>query len=481
MENSKLVRLVSSLKATEFDLLGDYLKSPFLNRHASLISLYEYLKLHYPKLEHSGISKEAAQRFVFKEVGTDNRLRQLFHKMCKAIEDFFVQLELRKKEEAYDRILIQELGRRQLYKPFKKAILGKIASMQLSKTVSLDYHQDLGHYIGLLLSHPDTRKFRGGGAEVKFLIENQLRSRELNHLRYQVELINRQNTLGKGDNEVKLIPIELQHQEKSKYIYSLYESVRDLLESGEDLVKYAQVKQQYDELQDILSWKDKKDLYHYLQNYLIQIFNKGDEKALAKVFELVKFGYEKALILDNGRVTDATFTNVVATAVANKDFDWALGFMTTHKEFLEPRIKDQAVELAKTYYHYHRGEFKEALHLTGTKILRYLPSYGFRIKSLTVRSAFQLCMQDKRYASVLKNEVQAFEKYLRRKKLINHSRRKAYLNFISLVKKILLLPYVGKQLEERVGILLQLVKDTPELVYRKLLEEKIEQILKGQV
>ena len=116
MQNSKLVQLLNNLDRETFTKLGSFVESPFFNKNERLIRFYHYLNRYYPGLFSPQLKKEKVHQYVFdKKKYSDDRMRQLMHKMMVLTESFLAVHEALSSESSKARLLLQALDKRNLY------------------------------------------------------------------------------------------------------------------------------------------------------------------------------------------------------------------------------------------------------------------------------------------------------------------------------------------------------------------------------
>ena len=83
----------------------------------------------------------------------------------------------------------------------------------------------------------------------------------------------------------------------------------------------------------------------------------------------------------------------------------------------------------------NKKEFEEVIDCL--QEVRFLPSYGFRVKSLEMRSSVELVIKSNQGFDYLSYKLNAFDQFIRRNKRITQTRKSSYLNLIKFTRRML--------------------------------------------
>ena len=117
-------------------------------------------------------------------------------------------------------------------------------------------------------------------------------------------------------------------------------------------------------------------------------------------------------------------------------------------------------------WYYKKGEFEKAIEM-------FQHSFGVQLellkaKSLLIRAWYELYEKNDNYYDMLSNQIEAFEKYIRREKSIPESLSEGYLKFIKCTMKLLnKREGIEKETELKARIL-----NEPNVVFKNWLLEK---------
>ena len=439
MHNSKFIRLLGTLTPEEFRRFEIFLKSPFYNTNKNLLRLLQYIGRYHPRLTSPKLAKEKVWKFLYPKEGyDDNRLRQRIFMLSKLLENFLTTIELEGRTDDQKSLFLKALDKRGLHADFTKNIRQKIQRLEAESIKNPSTYQQLHQYYQQLYFHPDTPKFQAGGTELRECIHNLDQYFILKKLEYGCEAASREVLFSEAYPDWLLERIQEGTKElpelESALAVRLYQDLIQLQKQEKNQALFTQIKTLFINQANALSPEQRISIYQYLSNYAARRVNTGERQYYAELFDLTKMALRYHIIIEQDRITDATFTNTVVMASVLKEFDWAKQFMNQYQTLLEPKVFNSAFHLAMAYWHYHQQNQLEVLsHL---RDVYFLPSYGYRVKSLRTRSFYELFQQDDSYYEPVLAEINSFEQYIRREKTTTTYRKQSYLNLVSYLKKL---------------------------------------------
>ncbi len=133
MHDSKLLNLLRSIEPEEIHWFQKFLKSPFYNHHELPNTLFQYISKYYPELDSPKLSKEKAFKKLYpKETYSIQKMRKAMYELSVLVEEFLVAMRIRNKAVQKKKLLVAELGERNVYEQFKKGtkeLLGKLEAL----------------------------------------------------------------------------------------------------------------------------------------------------------------------------------------------------------------------------------------------------------------------------------------------------------------------------------------------------------------
>ncbi len=478
MTSSKLFRFLSSLSSEELRSFRKFLESPYFNTNEILVNLFNWLRPHYPNFTNSKLTKENCFRKLYpkEKKFTLSKVNDNLSKLTKLAEQFMTHESVRSSEEKFNTLLVETLGERQLFADFKKAT--QKVTLPISSINITDWQQ---HYkqLSVMLNyyhHPET-------------YQAELDSSYLEKIDYHIDELYNLLKLGigyeilsskiiKGESSELDLPLSVQRIIASQKNTSNLEVkiFIDLItthfhtnpkEILDKIVKNFSIEP------NPLTEKDRITLFIYILNQGIAL-NRRNVISRLELLHLYQIGLEKKYLLVNGQIPDVTYTNIALLFCAEA-IDSAEGFIEEYKILIPEEQREAAYIFASGYLLYHQGKYSECIQkLKDVKFPKR--AYSSRVKSIIIRSWFELFLSGKNVYISLKSHIDTFDRFLRRKEDLQSDVTDGYLNFLSLLKKIIKL-IQEKRFNENKDDLTKRVKLTAPLILRdwllKILEEDI--------
>ena len=440
MQKAKLLVLLKSLNKEEFRRFYKFVKSPWFNTNPGVVQLYEYLRPHYPAFTSPKLTKELAFRQIFPgEPYLDTRMRTLISLLSKLVDEFLVELEFQRDPALKKNILVEAVSKRELYPHFTQLINDLLKQLENQPQRDMDYYHAKMRWHQELFFHPQTSKYSLEHHHLQETVINLDQFYLLAKLRFALEIANRKKILAVDFDNFMLSEIlekiSTPDLVKSNPVVGLYVAILNLHEKGRNDELLAHVKQQLEEYAPLLSRSQIQVILTNLINHTIQIYNTGAQEYLNHQFELYQFGIDNDLVVEEGKISEAAYTNIVVIGSILKKFEWVQMFIEAYTAYLDPAISEQAQQLGEAYLHYHQGDYD-----TTIRKLMDVPfvevTYGFRARGLLLRTYFECMLLDRDYYELLSSHFASFRKYLRRNPTIGEQRKLAYTNLISLSQKL---------------------------------------------
>lgn len=440
MQKSKLLILLKSLSKEEFRRFYKFVQSPWFNTNKGVIQLYEYLRPYYPSFDSSKLTKELAFQKIFPgEPYLDTRMRTLISLLRKGVEDYLVELEFEKEPVLKKNILVEAISKRDLYPFFIQLIEDLLNSLDHQSQRDMDYYQTKMRWHQSLFFHPQTSKYSLDHHHLQETVKHLDQFYLLAKLRFTLEMVNRKKILAVDFDNFMLAEILDKINDpqivEDYPVVGLYMDILNLHEYGQNDELLKKVKQQLEAHAHLLSISQLQVILTNLINHTIQVYNTGAQAYLDHQFELYQFSIDKDLILEDGRISEATFTNIVVIGSILKKFEWVEEFIPLYVAYLDPAISEQAQNLGEAYLYYHQGDYDSTIgKLMNVPFVEV--TYGFRARGLLLRTYFEYMLKDVDYYDLLQSHLSSFRKYLKRNPTIGQQRKEAYTNLISLTQKL---------------------------------------------
>lgn len=435
MQQSKHIQLLRTLTKKEFRRLRKLLQSPFFTTNPNLLVLYDLLKKYYPAFDASKLTKEKTFKQLFaNKAYDDNKMRGILKEFTRLIEDFLLWQEAKLKPANRQKQLLKVYAKRNLFDWYKRGRTRHITSLETKPYRDLEYYEELIDLEAAYLYHPDRQKFDKSDNTLAHLMEAIDKRFILSKLRYGFEMQNQERILQKEYDLHfwELVEVEIAKPNKNRVI-ELFSLLVKLFANEADSL--AILEQSFFNHIGELRLIDAQLVHDYTINYLIRKVNLGHTHFSTKTLEWYKFGLKNHLPLQNGKISEAAFGNIIIYACREKEFAWAKNFMDTYKEKINSKQSNQVLQFNLGLWHYYKGELDDAF-----SVLRsydFHDSFQIKVRFNTLRILFEQFLVDDSFYDTLMQNAKAFQKYLNRTELFSPAIITANKNTIELIKALI--------------------------------------------
>ncbi len=440
MQKSKLIRLLKVLDADEFKGFPKFINSPFFNSNKQYLPLYRYLTKYYPDFDSPKLTKELAFKKCFpNKKYSYNTMSNLMSGLANLTEEYLLNIQFQKTRYDKKKTLVKALGERKdcydLYEKYNTTLVQEVKSRTIN---DMAYHQNLRELNHDFYFHPTTNRQAIGSQGVQGIMDDLDIFYAQIKLLYLLEMKSRAYLL----NEAYEFTIEEKNiQEKETYfeqaclICLIYLKLLKLYELVEDKKKFEEAKNLFSENIERISETERTNFLLHLLNYSIRRMNKGNVEYIKETLELYKLGLAFHLLIEENRIAEMTFSNIVSTGIKYKEFIWVKNFILDYKHLLDEEEKEDATLLSLAFLSFAQEKYS----LTIDLLINHPFDKPFQItnaKSLLIRTYFEQFLLDDSYFELLIAQTYAFEKYVRRHKEISKEKSNRRLNFIQFTRRL---------------------------------------------
>jgi hypothetical protein len=486
MGKHKIDGLLKALEPAERKAFVKFLTTGYFNTNQSFHRAFHALCRLYPDGFHRDAIDWASvyQRTFLKPAPNAHALENLRSSLHHLLEDFFIiQESLGKTPGDGCKRQRSELLSRALSKRHAFEALEAEAFRFMAKADSLPY-RDADDYLVLhqiqhsLLSHPFAHKFKPGWSGAESSMHNLDVFFVLTKLEYMADAANRRKFLAEKPLPVRLFEAIRQIVETDTSLpvaAKIYLEIIQLHSAKHSDAHYCRLKNWL--LQDLasptVSHHQQREVFYHLVNFAIHRYDKGDAAFLPEQYELYRLGHERALLLDNGKLSESTFTNAVVAGTAMKELTWTENFIRTSLYLLDDNRRHSAAYFAEAHLLFHRGEHE----LLDEKFRDIPPmplQHGFRLHLLRIRNYYECIRQGKITHKYLESLCTAYAQRMKHSKALSQEKKDGYRLFVR---------YLARLIQNRTNLetLKQLRQDTQEhqrqFILKNWLAEKIEEAI----
>lgn len=435
MRQSKLVKSVNALNAWELRHLGDFVHSPFFNKHPRVTRLFELLIAGAAPRGAGELNRERIFAELFPgEPFHEQRFKDLLSLCMKTLRSFWTHFRLRQDEVATGMALVEEMRDRDQENEFEKAcrqvekVLQKSnEKMHIIRMKELALQESKINYLS-------TRHSRKVEDSLQVLSDQLDTYYLMAKLKYGVEMANRQNVLGQQFalgllepvlDHLKAHPGLLERNSDLRLYFLIYTFVRE-----EDPAAFARFLAEVPVEGQRFSQIERRELYTYAMNFCIQQFNKGKRHYLQTLLQLYQLALGDDTLLEEGWLSHWNYKNIVSAGLKAGDFTWTAEFIEGYK----PRVRPDERENAYTYnlasLHFAQHNYSEAL-----RLLQHVEFqdvfYHLGAKVMLLKSFYEL-----REDEALANLCDSFRLYLKRNKTLSQYHYTVNYNLVTFTRRL---------------------------------------------
>ena len=483
MKKIKAIQLIISFNTLEMKRFSRFIRSPYHNNNNRIVKFFDYIKEYHPNYQDCNLEKKRFYKVVLQEDFSDTKWRNLCSEFNTRVEDFLLNEHLKQNKTKKQHLLTGVLGERN-YSRFKNetVLLIKELEQDTHYKTSKDYLllYQLNHKLWF---HLETEKFTLNALPLTksreyfkcFVLlanmENEIEYLERN------QFINPENKTLDNFRPTTFDNIEI--ESPAPPLLNIYKKVLQLKKTGNQAV-YFELKQILTEQCHLFKKSTALDLLVSLSNFLVQNIMQKEANLRKEPFNLYQFGVAKKLFIQNERIRDIEFYNIAIAGYRIGENQWVDNFIQTHKKYLHPEQASILIPLVKGYEAFFSKNYELVI-----KLLSNIPSekelkFLFTTKTLLLR-AFYECWRrqiDNYEINFLFSHIHAFEQLVRRNYKNTNLKKKAYVNFVSILKKIVKVnTYQSKQEQQsKLSLIEEELEQKNPVALSGWLTEKIEEL-----
>ncbi len=435
MQNNKVFSILQKFDKYEQNRLRKFVQSPYFNRNERLEKLLELL-VKEVNSENPIIS--IAREKIWRKIGhqgsfDDVKLRKDFSDLLRLVEKFIAQEQYEKNGLYEAEFLLAGINEKKINKLEKgaKKLVSRLLDRYPLKSSDLYFHKFAFEKQVFLLNQEIQAKSE------KKNIEKVSKNLDIFYisekLRYYCYIL--------GSKRIAIHEYDLQmmnqviHQvENFNYeeipVIAVYYQYYLTLSDAEKEEHYFKLKELLDKYGLDFPKVEAFILYSSTLNYCTRKVNSGQSKFLNEYFDIMVDFLEKEIIFLDDHLDVQVFRNIVVTALRLKKYSWAASFIPKYIERIRPEYRENTLTFNMARLHWYLKDHKKVIELLSTVEYENL-GYNLISKTLLLTTYY-----DTNEIEPLYSLLESFRTFLNRHKEIPEHRRKYYLNFISITKKL---------------------------------------------
>lgn len=435
MKNAKLLELIGALSRRELTRLGEYLDSPFFNKHEGLCRLGHYLIGQAPDFKSEAkLRRERIFEHLYPNKPFDeNLLYSLFSKLQNLVYDFLIQIETEQQPRERNIYLLRALRERESEKHFQ-TVARQFDKLPCPPTQDQQYLEEYAYYRELDLQFilrgirraDENLQLKSRSLDLFFLIEK---------LKIACDMASR-NTVIHAHYDCSMLEELLHYLQRDDAIYhgipilEIYISIWNILTKPEQAEHYQRLIQQLAQHYGDFTLRDAMSMYRYALNYCIRQINNGQANYFREALSIYQFLLQTKIILYDGHIAAWDYKNIVTTALRLNEHKWAEQFIEEYHEYLPNDIRENAYRYNLAALHYSAGKHDKALQALHN--IEFTDgSYYMGAKIIQLKSYYELEESEPLYSL-----VEAFKTYLRRTDQVSDYQKQAMQHFLKIVLQL---------------------------------------------
>lgn len=436
MQDSKLVDLLKTFEKEDWRWFRKFLLSPYFNSREDLIPFFDYLRKCAPEFEEKTIRKEKVFKKIYpKQKYDEKKISYAMNFMLGQAERFLAQREIETKPPLINNHLLKSLVDRNLDKHYKYQYEKSVKVLDKWRNKGSDYHFFEFEMSEIANSHFTSQKLRRYDKNLERINESLDQLYALNKIKYSCEMLSRSQFL----QNVYTIPSEKEIKEfiekieiENSPLTLIYLEIYWLLKKADSKQNFINFKLYLAENENDLPESEKSTIYTHGINYCISQIKKNNnvQYHAEQLLELYLQGIEQGSLLNKGYLSPWTFKNFVKLGLNLKRYDFTEEFIQKYHKKLEGEYQEDALHFNLADINYRRKNYQEAqIHLVQVQYSDIFYSLG--AKEMLLRIYYETNEGEALFALIA-----SFSIYLRRNKKIAKDVRDAYLNFTTILGRI---------------------------------------------
>ncbi len=382
------------LSSEQMERLSEFVRSPYFNKNRVVAFLFDYLKSHYPDFDDSSMTSEALRKNV-KGITGANDLGRKLNRLLELTEEF-LSLENNRNDFA------ERIGTLKAYKKLQLPKHFEFLAKQLRKEFEEKPFKDFDHR--WLMHELEEELFEGFDKGLLRIPENSadkvmetlIRFYLTKKLCYVAEAVNRERVLGKiiaeNDKNEMLDFLHSKKDDKDLYL-ALYGNIfkMNLEKSPEKAaIFYQELKKAVFSFPHFIPEDEIRNACGYLQNFCVNLSNKGDKKYLGELIQIIQFRISKRILLTNSMINPQLFKNVVGAAIKLSKTNWVKNFIRRYEKYLPEEFRSDYYNLAAGQVFYHEKKYVDASRRLAIASHNKNDIYfGFAVKKLLLKIGYE--------------------------------------------------------------------------------------------
>ncbi len=466
MEKTKLVQVLKSLRKKEFLELRKFLNSPFFNRRADVVHLYDFLAKQLKK-KGAWPEKETIYQELFPHKKYhDANFHLVVSYLFKLVEEYLSIRQFLKDDRAMKLRLVQSYRQRNLpghFDALANRLKQNLNQEEFRDGEYYDYFKKIywEEYLMKVVADPSNSNLYledfSQMTDISFFAQKMR----------QICLLKVQRSIYKvAEPTQSFLPYVsfLQEQDLIRIpAIGIYFYAFNFLQGEEDEINFQKFKSLLFSKGMVFALSEHRELYLLAVNFCIKQVNGGNKVYFQEMFQLYQKALELNVLLENGKLSRFTYFNAVASGIHMEAFAWAKEIVYQYRDSLEEDYQETSFRFNLARIEYEQKKYSEVLDLINnihfSDILVSLAA-----KTIILKTYYQL-----REFDLLDAHLNAMDKFVRRNRVLGYHKSN-YLSIIRYTQKLIALNVYDK---EAVQVLKETIEQEEKLTEKKWFMEQL--------
>ncbi len=445
MQNSQLIFILQTFSKKELRELKKWLDSPAHNQREDVTQLFDYLTTGSRLEQEKHLKKEKIFSKLFPKTPFDDaRLRQTMHFLLRAVEEFLIWQALQEDTVRAQIVLASEYRKRRLVKPFQKTV------RQIEDTQEQFPYRNEQYLRNEYLLQQEKYLFQDVREKTREMnLQEVSDALDLTYLadklRQSCLMLAHQAVYKVGYN-MGLLNEVLAHVEHKKLTHlpgiAIYYYSYKMLSERDNPAYFEELKKQIQQFSHLFPHAEIRTIYLAAINYCVGRLNAGQEAYIREAFDLYHLGFEQGILIENNKISTATFHNAAAIGLKLKEYKWVDTFIHKHRDYIEADQRESFFLFNLAKLRYEQRDYDSAMRLLAQTDFDNLLVH-LNAKTMLFKMYYELDEVD-----ALESLLESLRTYISRKEVIGYHRAN-YQNIIRYTKKLVRInPYNKVQKEK---------------------------------
>lgn len=469
MQKSVLVEILRSLNRKEMRDMHKWLQSPSHNQRQDVIRLFDYLSKHLSAEEEEYLAKERAWRAIFSgQLYSDAFMRQVMYFLLKAIEEYLVFTYYTSDGIRYQLALSRIYRRRKLDKAYRQAHRLGLDNLQ-KQPLRNDFYLLNKFFLEQIEYEYQMNVSQNGPVNLQETADALERWFLEERLRISKDMLAHHRIYQKINYNHGLLDEVLAYAEKKNMLeepaIAVYYYAYKALTTPNEENYFHELEHRIHAQMELFNRSEVRTLYLAALNYCAAKVNQGNLDYCRRALKFYHLGIENEFLLENNLITRYTFGNAVAFALKIGEFEWAEQFIERFQHHLEEKERNSIVNFNLSRVYFEKGDYNQAQSL----LTQF--EYDDMLFNIIAKTMLLKIYYEQDELDAFESLLESLRIYLQRKEALDPTRKAAYKNMISLMKKMLHLNVFSKAQKEKFR---ELVLQTNPLAEREWLLKQVD-------